>query len=247
MSIPRPIGDAKILERRLDRNPKYEEVDSVVDTGSNVNLVRRMKENEVSVKRNPNENFRRVRPANIARHISDLVFPVQRDDFMPPPPQPLRVLLVDVRDKEDYDACHLKTAVHYPPAMLNRSTNNLTPELLAFRNKDNAIIVVYDLEEEVVVGRKVANIFFERGFDNICILSGGLKEFVQDFVEFVDGIPPCPIIPRKKVEPRRLPSASANQLNVDVASTRATSVTSHKPKSLATSLARRGDAVQSWH
>jgi len=250
MSVPKPIGDPKLLSRPINRNPRFSDVDSVVDTGSTINTVQRVRESEVSVKRNPGENFRRLRPGTVVRLVAAAQQPPQErdaDDYaLPAPPPATKVLLLDVRDRDEYDACHISSAMHYPAMMLNRSTNQFPAELLAFKNKENHLVVIYDLEEEIVTARKVGNVFFERGFDNIAVISGGLKEFVQEHSDMITGPPPCPIIPRKTVR-TPLSSAARGPRDLDAASTRATSVaTSHKPKSLSTSLARRGDGGKSW-
>jgi rhodanese-related sulfurtransferase len=247
MSVPKPIGDPKILSRRIERSHRFDDVDSVVDSGSTVNTVQRARESEVSVKRNPNEHFRRLRPSTVVRSIMAGQETRERDgdDYgLPPPPPPLQMLLLDLREREAYDECRIQTAVHYPYAMINRSTNNLTAEMMAARNKANCLVVLYDLEEEIVCGRNIANVFFERGFDNVAIISGGLKAFASEASELLFGTPPFAVAPRKP-SARRLPGGGHSEM--DAASTRATSVaTSHKPKSLASSLARRTDGPKGW-
>jgi centrosomal protein CEP41 len=245
MSVPKPIGDPNILTRRLNHNPKFSDVDSVVDSGTTVNTLQRQRESEVSVKRNPNEKFRRLRPSTVARVIVASMRPPEEPDTegyaLPQAPPALKILLLDLRERQDFDTCHIHTAVHYPAPMINRSTNNMTHELLAFKNKEGHLVVLYDLEEELVTTRNFANVFFERGFDNIGIISGGLKEFVQEHHDLISGPPPCPIVPRKPPPP----SASRRLGGNDAASTMATSVNSHKPKSLSTSLARRNESTGS--
>jgi centrosomal protein CEP41 len=80
-------------------------------------------------------------------------------------------LLLDIRDKDEYDNCHIKTALNYPIAMLSRSINNETKELLAFKNQEGKIILIYDDDEKI--GPKAAATFVERGYDNLFMLSGG--------------------------------------------------------------------------
>lgn len=46
-------------------------------------------------------------------------------------------------------------------------------EMLAFRNKPGRIIVCYDEDESLAP--RVATILTERGYENIFLLSGGLK------------------------------------------------------------------------
>jgi centrosomal protein CEP41 len=93
----------------------------------------------------------------------------------------LPYLLLDIRTKDDYDTCHIITALNYPTAMLARTMNNEIPELLAYKNQPGKIIAVYD-EDEKLAGR-AAQTLCERGYDNLFLLSGGLKLAFKKFPE----------------------------------------------------------------
>ena len=54
---------------------------------------------------------------------------IEADDTAP-------YLLLDIRDRDEYDQCHIITALNYPIAMLSRSINNETKELLAYKNQE---------------------------------------------------------------------------------------------------------------
>ncbi|VDP78766.1 unnamed protein product [Schistosoma mattheei] len=82
-------------------------------------------------------------------------------------------LLLDVRDRDDYDACHIITARNYPIAMLSRSVNFETTEMLAYRNRPDHIIIVYDEDERLAP--RAASTLVQRGYCNLFMLSGGLK------------------------------------------------------------------------
>ncbi|XP_018652271.1 putative centrosomal protein of 41 kDa (Cep41 protein) (Testis-specificprotein A14 protein) [Schistosoma mansoni] len=82
-------------------------------------------------------------------------------------------LLLDVRDRDDYDACHIITALNYPIAMLSRSVNFETTEMLAYRNRPDHIIIVYDEDERLAP--RAASTLVQRGYCNLFMLSGGLK------------------------------------------------------------------------
>ncbi|KAK4470808.1 hypothetical protein MN116_006328 [Schistosoma mekongi] len=82
-------------------------------------------------------------------------------------------LLLDVRDRDDYDACHIITARNYPIAMLSRSVNFETIEMLAYRNRPDHIIILYDEDERLAP--RAATTLVQRGYCNLFLLSGGLK------------------------------------------------------------------------
>ena len=85
----------------------------------------------------------------------------------------LPYLLLDIRDRDEYDACHIISALSYPTAMLSRSVNNETSEMLAYKNQPGKIIVVYDDDERICP--KAATTLVQRGYDNLFLLSGGRK------------------------------------------------------------------------
>lgn len=99
-------------------------------------------------------------------------------------------LLLDVRERDCYQQCHIITAVSYPAIMLTRSINYETPALLQFKNKPEKIIILYDEDELVAPG--AASTFVQRGYDNIYVLSGGLKVACKRFpAGLVIGRPPA--------------------------------------------------------
>lgn len=100
----------------------------------------------------------------------------------------------------------------FPIAMLSRAMNPFIPEILEFCNREpEKIIVVYDMKERqsVIAG----NIFFEKGIDNVFVLSRGLNNMIQPkFAEHLVGDVPMP-----------LPSSCASSLATTRANSRAPS------------------------
>ncbi|XP_018421837.1 PREDICTED: centrosomal protein of 41 kDa isoform X2 [Nanorana parkeri] len=88
-------------------------------------------------------------------------------------------LLLDARDRECYDQCHVVGAHHYPIAMLSRTMNPFTPEILNYKNAQGKIIIIYDEDERIAT--LAATTMCERGFENLFMLSGGLKVIAQRF------------------------------------------------------------------
>ncbi|KAI7812034.1 centrosomal protein of 41 kDa [Triplophysa rosa] len=90
-------------------------------------------------------------------------------------------LLLDVRDRDEYDQCHIISAYNYPIATLSRTMNPYTKEVLEYKNSPGKIIIVYDEDERIA--SQAATTMCERGFENLFMLSGGLKVVVQKFPE----------------------------------------------------------------
>ncbi|XP_059392966.1 centrosomal protein of 41 kDa [Carassius carassius] len=90
-------------------------------------------------------------------------------------------LLLDVRDREQYDQCHITSAYSYPIATLSRTMNPYTKEVLDYKNASGKIIILYDEDERIA--SQAATTMCERGFENLFMLSGGLKVVAQKFPE----------------------------------------------------------------
>lgn len=118
-------------------------------------------------------------------------------------------------------------AVSYPAPMLTRSFNELTSQILAFKNKEaqGKIVLMYDYDERIAVVRAfaaacppgplcilatslpvtpvdqrcilhqtqgAANLLFEKGFDNVFLLTGGLRELGKLCPQILEGAPEFP-------------------------------------------------------
>ena len=78
-------------------------------------------------------------------------------------------LLVDVRDSDDYDQCHIITAHSYPAANFSRTMNPFSPEMHQYKNIEGKIIILYDVDE--FVATNCAHQMVQRGFENIFVVS----------------------------------------------------------------------------
>ncbi|BFZ10539.1 hypothetical protein BsWGS_13578 [Bradybaena similaris] len=102
-------------------------------------------------------------------------------------------LLLDVRDKDSYDECHIITAKSYPTAMLARSVNYETKDMLNYKNQPGKIILVYDDDERIC--HRACTTLVQRGYDNLFMLSGGLKVAYKLFPEgLITGTIPVSIL-----------------------------------------------------
>ncbi|XP_061629854.1 centrosomal protein of 41 kDa isoform X1 [Phyllopteryx taeniolatus] len=90
-------------------------------------------------------------------------------------------LLLDMRERDLYDQCHLITAHSFPIAMLSQTMNPYTKEVLEYKNAKDKIIIVYDEDERIA--SQAATSMCQRGFENLFLLSGGLKVVAQKFPE----------------------------------------------------------------
>lgn len=82
-------------------------------------------------------------------------------------------LVLDIRPVEDFEVCHIVGAKSYPSVRLTRAVNYETKEMLAFKNKADRVIVVYDYDE--LQAARFATTLVQRGYDNVFMLSGGLR------------------------------------------------------------------------
>ncbi|XP_015457032.3 centrosomal protein of 41 kDa isoform X1 [Astyanax mexicanus] len=106
-------------------------------------------------------------------------------------------LLLDVRDRDQYDQCHIISAHSYPIATLSRTMNPYTKEVLDYKNAPGKIIILYDEDERLA--SQASTTMCERGFENLFMLSGGLKVITQKFPEgMTTGTIPISCLPSPK-------------------------------------------------
>lgn len=92
-------------------------------------------------------------------------------------------LLLDLRDKEEYEIWRIKESISYPAPNIGR--DKMIPELYHFKNKPDKLIVVYLNDERA--GTKAAMLFAEKGYENTFLLSGGIEQFLEDHSDLVEG------------------------------------------------------------
>ncbi|XP_038608088.1 centrosomal protein of 41 kDa isoform X1 [Tachyglossus aculeatus] len=126
-------------------------------------------------------------------------------------------LLLDVRDRDSYNQCHIVGAYSYPIATLSRAMNPYSSDILEYKNAHGKIIILYDDDERLA--SQAATTMCERGFENLFMLSGGLKVLAQKFPEgLITGSLPenCqqtlpPGSARKRTSPRGQPPPAENK------------------------------------
>lgn len=97
--------------------------------------------------------------------------------------QNTKFLLLDMREPEEYMLCHIKEALNYPAPNIGR--DKIIPELFRFKNSPDKLIVIYMSDERK--GTQVAQVFFEKGYENVYLISGGFEQFQDDFPELCEG------------------------------------------------------------
>ncbi|NXO21887.1 CEP41 protein, partial [Cisticola juncidis] len=126
-------------------------------------------------------------------------------------------LLLDVRDRDAYEQCHIVGAYSYPIATLSRTMNPYTNDILEYKNAHGKIIIVYDNDERLA--SQAATTMCERGFENLFMLSGGLKVLAQKIPEgLITGTFPLSCQPaaptgssRRRAVPRVAPTRAENK------------------------------------
>ena len=94
-----------------------------------------------------------------------------------------KFILLDLRDEEAHEDYHIKESINFPEPNISR--DKIIPELYRFRNKEDKLIIVYMNDERS--GSSAAKKFYEKGYDNIYLLSGGIDDFILAFPELIVG------------------------------------------------------------
>jgi len=92
-------------------------------------------------------------------------------------------VLLDLRDKDDFDRAHIKEAKSFPGQNISRDKFPL--EVVNLKNKDSKLIVIYHVDERN--STPYAQLLSQKGFENVFLLSGGIEDFVNKFPEKCEG------------------------------------------------------------
>ena len=92
-------------------------------------------------------------------------------------------IILDLREECDYERIHLREAISFPA--VNISRDKFTHQLIMMKNKPGKMIILYHNDERN--GIPYANNFFQKGYDNVYFLSGGIEEFAKNFPEHLEG------------------------------------------------------------
>ena len=92
-------------------------------------------------------------------------------------------LILDLREACDYERIHVKEALSYPAASISR--DKFTTEMIMMKNKESKMIILYHTDERN--GVPYANLLFQKGYDNVYFLSGGIEEFASKYPNYLEG------------------------------------------------------------
>lgn len=82
-------------------------------------------------------------------------------------------LILDIRDVDAYKQGRIVTSKSYPAVRLSRSVNYESKDMIKFKNVPGKLIIVADADESLAA--KFATVLIQRGYDNVFVLSGGLR------------------------------------------------------------------------
>jgi len=93
------------------------------------------------------------------------------------------LVLLDLRDENLYEQCHLPMAISYPATKINR--DQFTPELHRCKRDASKLLVIYHTNDVATAG--VATLLMQKGWENVHALSGGFEEMASSYAEIFEG------------------------------------------------------------
>jgi len=93
------------------------------------------------------------------------------------------MLLLDLRDVEDFRMSHIKGAMSFPSPNIAR--DKFTKSIWQYRNKDDKIIIIYHEDEKLVI--EAAELLVEKEFENVFIMTNGFEAFAEEYPELIEG------------------------------------------------------------
>ncbi len=91
--------------------------------------------------------------------------------------------IIDLRDTEEYDDYHIKDSLNMP--YFNISRDKFPQDMYLMKNKEDKMIICYALDERTSTTH--CQLLFQKGFDNIYLLTGGIEEFVKKYPDLCEG------------------------------------------------------------
>lgn len=208
-----PSKGLSYMEKKPPVNPKYANVKGRLDTGMTVDKVKFVSSQQYRKRRD--EIFFRLSKEQLyslyceyeADEYEDIVeneisgcgphIVTYSQDSKPSYDKPY--LILDVRDREDFEVFRLMQSRSYPYSYVRQ--DRIHPELANFRNKEAHLIIIVCKDDRI--GADVAKTLVDRGADNVFLLSCSVSEFAEEYPAFAEGDVPSP-----KKSSSRTPSRS---------------------------------------
>lgn len=202
-------GQSSVLDKKVKANPKYDGVKKTINTGltaRNIEVV----SNQLLAKRK-GEQFRRIKASQLATLLDTDVNTesiYNMNDYGQLDDQSVvsansqiskatvtqagqqvvlseqsEFVLVDVREADEHAQWSIQQSVNSPFTLMMQDKWN--QQMVGFKNKMDKLIIIFHLDEKS--GIRVANHLFQKGYDNIYLLSGGVEEFTQECSHLVQG------------------------------------------------------------
>lgn len=93
------------------------------------------------------------------------------------------LILIDLREPDEFEKCRLPLATNYPAAKINR--DQFSPELYKCKRDATKLLVVYHTNEQLTTS--VAALLVQKGWEKVYALTGGFDDMVQNYPEILEG------------------------------------------------------------
>ena len=192
------------MDRRVPSNPKYNGVQSKINSGTTIHKIQQISAKEYIKRRD--EQYNRVGPISLYElfeeyepKFDESVTGIVQENYGGPRivtyseqeevhEDERPYLVLDIRSPQQYEAGHISAAINFPVMMLNQ--DRITPELYKFKNREDTLIIVYCDDESK--SRAAAQMLIQKSYENTSLLSGGFYEFADRFPGFCTGDLPTP-------------------------------------------------------
>ena len=175
----------------------YAQVKSKTDSG--LKAPQTVMETEtICVTKLKGENFGRIAHNVLARYINeganqqqpepplDAIQQLREGPYPARKPNPdtvmSKIILLDMRSKEEYYKGHIKNALCFPGSHV--SVDHEFSKFNIVRNHPDKLLVIYCDDERH--GILQARVIFEKGFDNVYLLSGGFIIFKREHPDMIE-------------------------------------------------------------
>ncbi len=189
------MGEKDILQKKLLVNPRYARVQPVVRTGTHAGnlkakpdrtgeifkrVSRRLLHNLIVAHEEFDESVYGLREGDDASStLTVTTVNAYEGEIKAGTPDDPSYLLLDIRDPDQYDQCHIESAINFPSINIRR--DKFSPDIYKFKNAKERVIIVYDVDDAAKVGSETVIAFIQKGFDNVVLLTGGLKHFAAKY------------------------------------------------------------------